>query len=283
MDGPETSSSRARYLTTLALPPAETIFRHPMHVFRTSLDQVAALLSPRLHPPPPGRRFVDSPVDLVAELAGISRDVAAALVAEAPTDRLVQEMIEGVSRGIPRELARAQAPPPTRAWQAMLAGIYGLIRALRPEKVVETGVGLMGASSTFVLQALDRNSFGNLWSVDLDRYATLFGVHVGQGIPPRLKTRHNLVVGDVRRELEGTLAAAPAPTVFIHDSLHTYSNMISEYDLAWKYLTQGGILLSDDATNSAFDDFSHSVGAQAAFCDCGSIYAGTMKGRRVVR
>jgi hypothetical protein len=34
--------------------------------------------------------------------------------------------------------------------------------------------------------------------------------------------------------------------IFLHDSLHTYQHQFFEYEVAWPYLAQGGLLLSDD-------------------------------------
>jgi len=44
--------------------------------------------------------------------------------------------------------------------------IYTLIRCLKPRIVIETGVA-NGASSTFILSALEKNNLGKLYSIDL--------------------------------------------------------------------------------------------------------------------
>lgn len=51
--------------------------------------------------------------------------------------------------------------------------------------------------------------------------------------------------------------------MFIHDSQHSYENMMFEYITAWNHLKEGGILLSDDTNlNRAFIDFSAKVGSK---------------------
>ena len=46
--------------------------------------------------------------------------------------------------------------------------------------------------------------------------------------------------------------------IFIHDSLHTYKNMMFEFELAETNLSDSGIILSDDVLdNDAFFDFSN--------------------------
>ena len=53
--------------------------------------------------------------------------------------------------------------------------------------------------------------------------------------------------------------------VFIHDSLHTYDHMLSEYHAAYPRLRPGGLLISDDADwNHAFSQFMREVEAMHA-------------------
>lgn len=45
--------------------------------------------------------------------------------------------------------------------------------------------------------------------------------------------------------------------IFLHDSEHTYDNMMFEYATAWDYLPKGGLLLSHDISwNNAGRDFA---------------------------
>src|SRR5271156_5195455 len=48
----------------------------------------------------------------------------------------------------------------------LVRAIWCLIRHLRPNHVVETGVA-RGFTSRFILEALERNGSGHLWSIDL--------------------------------------------------------------------------------------------------------------------
>jgi|SRR5271157_716866 len=50
----------------------------------------------------------------------------------------------------------------------LIRAIWCLIRHLQPKNVVETGVA-HGVTSRFVLEALERNEGGRLWSIDLPR------------------------------------------------------------------------------------------------------------------
>ena len=68
-------------------------------------------------------------------------------------------------------------------------------------------------------------------------------------------------LGDARELLPRLLAELKSLDVFIHDSLHTYEHMKFEYEQAYPYLRQDGILISDDALwNPAFREFADKVG-----------------------
>lgn len=74
-----------------------------------------------------------------------------------------------------------------------------------------------------------------------------------------MRKRWRLVLGDSRKELPRLLDELKEIDIFCHDSLHTYDHMLFEYQLAWRYLRHGGVLLSDDVQeNSAFRDFCDS-------------------------
>ena len=52
---------------------------------------------------------------------------------------------------------------------------------------------------------------------------------------------------------------------FLHDSLHTYDNMMFEYRAAWPHLKDAGLLLSHDVgRHTAFFDFARDVGKRWA-------------------
>ena len=121
--------------------------------------------------------------------------------------------------------------------------LYLVVRAARPRLVVETGV-LYGASTAHILEALDRNGDGTLYSIELggdpDEPPHDFLV------PQRLKKRWKLILGDSRQELPLLLHRLGGIDHFHHDSIHTSEHMRWEYETAFHYLHPGGILSSDD-------------------------------------
>ena len=120
---------------------------------------------------------------------------------------------------------------------------YVICRALRPRVVVETGVG-SGVTTSFILQALAANDEGHLWSIDLPPIGA--EEFAGSFVPQHLRSRWTLIRGRSRDVLPRRLKDLPAVDVFLHDSLHTTRNMTFEFQTAWKKMTPGGILLSDD-------------------------------------
>src|SRR5262245_58700490 len=101
---------------------------------------------------------------------------------------------------------------------------YAICRAIRPSAIVETGVAY-GVTSAFVLRALETNGSGTLHSVDLPPLGRDADRFVGILIPPELKHRWHLRRGASKRVLPALVRQLDRVDLFIHDSLHTYSNM----------------------------------------------------------
>lgn len=146
--------------------------------------------------------------------------------------------------------------------------LYYLVRFQRPETVIETGV-YFGISTAFILEALDANGKGHLYSVDLPSATYLLpstgreftqplreGESPGFAVPERLRQRWTLEIGDSQSELPRLLSALQAVDLFYHDSEHTYEFMLREMELAISKMGPGSLLAADDIDwNQAFQDF----------------------------
>jgi len=117
-------------------------------------------------------------------------------------------------------------------------GWYAVVRALRPELVIETGVH-DGLGSALLLRALERNGTGRLIGFDLTAES-------GWLVPSSLRDRYELVLGDVRETLPRELSGRRVD-VFIHDSLHTYEHEQFELALALERGAENVVLVSDNA------------------------------------
>lgn len=158
--------------------------------------------------------------------------------------------------------------------------LYILCRKLNPDIVVETGVA-NGISSAYILCALEENKHSKLYSIDLpcekgkgypEGYFAPNGVNIiiprgkesGWIIPDYLRDKWESILGRSSEKLPPLLDELGTIDMFLHDSEHSYQNMLGEYQTAWTYLKNGGILLSHDVDmNNAFSDFCRSVKAKS--------------------
>jgi len=127
---------------------------------------------------------------------------------------------------------------------AFVRAVWCLIRHLRPSKIVETGVA-HGVTSRFILEALEKNGAGHLWSIDLPPNAIL-EKEVGVAVAGRRHDRWSYIKGSSRRRLPALLSELGQIDLFIHDSLHTERTVRFEVDRAWAVLKPGGAVVIDD-------------------------------------
>jgi predicted O-methyltransferase YrrM len=153
------------------------------------------------------------------------------------------------------------------------AYLYAIVRTLRPQVAVETGVA-NGFSTAFLLQALDSNGDGHLHSIDLPRevgrayeHGTFYEGEGRAGIPPgsepgwliphALRDRWTLILGRSQEELPPLLERSGTIDLFMHDSEHSFDCMWFEFNAAWPRLRDGGVLVSDDVNSTdAFPRFA---------------------------
>jgi hypothetical protein len=121
--------------------------------------------------------------------------------------------------------------------------------------VVETGVA-RGVSSRFVLEALERNGTGHLWSVDLPPLMPGFHGAVGVAVTQALRPRWTYVRGSSLRELPRLLGEIAPIELFVQDSVGTPPTVLAELELAWHALRPGGWLVVNAVNRSdAFGRF----------------------------
>jgi len=133
--------------------------------------------------------------------------------------------------------------------------LYQICKIIKPKIVVETGVAY-GISSAHILLSLKNNQKGKLYSIDGTFRPWETKEMIGSIIPDHLKNKWDLIFGKSKKKLEGILFKLEEIDIFFHDSLHTYKNMIFEFETVWPHIKKGGLLISDDiVSNCAFDDF----------------------------
>jgi len=153
-------------------------------------------------------------------------------------------------------------PESFKGWNDGDAGfvraIWCLVRHLRPGKVIETGVA-HGVTSRFILEALERNGSGHLWSIDRPPMELEWKSQIGIAVEGRFLQRWSYILGSSRRRLPGLLSRLGEIDLFVHDSLHSERNVRFEVDRAWAVLRPGGAIVVDDIdVNRGFHSFTES-------------------------
>jgi predicted O-methyltransferase YrrM len=137
-----------------------------------------------------------------------------------------------------------------RAAQTM----YLVCRIIKPETVVITGT-LYGAFDAHITAALHENGKGVLHSIDLPIKKGEFD-H-GYLIPESFRDHWELHLGDSKDILPDLLDNLDGIDIFLHDSLHTQSHMLWEYETAYPSISDGGVLATHDVQkNNMFAGFA---------------------------
>jgi predicted O-methyltransferase YrrM len=142
----------------------------------------------------------------------------------------------------------------------LLRAVWCLVRHVRPTHVVETGVA-RGFTTRVILEALERNADGHLWSIDAPpALKPELREQVGEAVLDRLHHRWSYIKGSSARRLPGLLSQLETIDLFIHDSRHTERNVRFELDHAWATVRPGGALVVDDIDlNWGFRSFTDTV------------------------
>jgi Methyltransferase domain len=124
-----------------------------------------------------------------------------------------------------------------------------------PLRAVETGVA-RGVTSMFILQALERNGTGHLWSIDRPPLERRLHAEIGAAVSVPLRHRWTLLRGTSRKLLPDLLTRISPIDLFVHDSLHTERNLGFELALAERAMGGRGVIVADDVDrNTAFERF----------------------------
>ena len=180
------------------------------------------------------------------------RHVHEALGQPWPCDQTAR--FHGIWTDLSRSLEGAPLGRGHDADMSLARALWCLVRHAKPTRVVETGVA-RGIGTRFMLEALEANGDGHLWSIDLPPIVSGWHTSSNAAIPQHLTSRWTYLRGSSRRRLPALLRSVPEIDMFVHDSLHTDSNMRFEFASVWPALRPSGILVSDDvAANRSFTD-----------------------------
>ena len=126
-----------------------------------------------------------------------------------------------------------------------------------------------GVTSRFILEALERNGRGHLWSIDRPPMEREWQQQIGIAVDDRLRPRWSYIRGSSRRQLSKLTAQLGKIDLFVHDSLHSEANVRFEIDLVWPALAPGGAVVVDDIdVNRGFESFRRAFpGHQSFVCE----------------
>lgn len=131
--------------------------------------------------------------------------------------------------------------------------LYLVCKMFKPKTIVETGVQ-HGFSSYAILKAIENFQLSDTKLVSID-YNNAPDFTTGW-ICKNFKTPNwELINGKTSEKLLPILEKVKPVDLFAHDSSHNQRIQLKEYTLAWKYLPNNGILISDDI-GKGFDKFT---------------------------
>jgi Methyltransferase domain len=140
---------------------------------------------------------------------------------------------------------------------SLCRAVWCTVLHTRPEVVIETGVA-HGVTSRVVLEALQWNDRGHLWSIDLPHPLDhRLHAQTGAAVSDACRPRWSYLEGSSSQRLPPLLAEVGHVEVFIHDSLHTARNTAFEMNQAASAMPPGGVMLVDDIkTHKGFAIFA---------------------------
>jgi predicted O-methyltransferase YrrM len=152
---------------------------------------------------------------------------------ELESDTALRTHIETATAGAARRGLADRTPRYARRM-----GWYAMIRALRPQHVVETGVD-KGLGTCVIAAALLRNGSGRVTSLDINPEAG----YLAKGEPWSKVV--DLVIGDSL----ASIGALDRPVdLFLHDSDHHTKHERREFTAVEPHLAPGALLLTDNVT-----------------------------------
>lgn len=202
----------------------------------------------------------------------------------APSAELRTYRRDLMAAGLPDLLLQRGAGLPFARELPQGALLYLMVRALRPARVIETGVR-PGYSTAWLLAGLDANGAGELVSLGpgptAGRSTGVHEVTVGQFVAPSLRGRWTLVLGNSEAHIQSILSTGPPVDLFFYDNGPDLNRARFELRSAWSALSTRGLLLAHHIdANSAWTEFCRGQGLAPQVFDAGPPPMGALSMQR---
>lgn len=141
--------------------------------------------------------------------------------------------------------------------KALSSSLFSVARHTKPTRVVEIGVA-RGVTSRLILEGLQLNNHGHLWSIDLPPLSKPWADQIGIAVPQSsLRERWRYIRGSSRRRLLPLLRSLQSIDLSLHDGLHTGSTVRFELQTVRPFLSTNAFVVVDDVhENDAIDGFA---------------------------
>lgn len=133
----------------------------------------------------------------------------------------------------------------------LMKAVHIVCRLLQPKIVIETGVA-KGFTSAGILDALEQNGTGDLYSVELPSLYIGYTRQVGEKISESLRKRWHLELGPSALALPRLLKKLGSVDVFVYDSAASYDNQITEFSIILASMRPGAVVIADLMMTDAF-------------------------------
>tara|TARA_Y100001980_G_C14526356_1_gene301882 strand:+ start:321 stop:1082 length:762 start_codon:yes stop_codon:yes gene_type:complete len=130
--------------------------------------------------------------------------------------------------------------------------LYYLVRKNKPKVIVETGVAA-GFSSTAILSAIKKNSYGTLYSSDFPYFRLKSPEKfIGYIVDEELRENWELFISSDKNNLPKIIKKIDKIDLFHYDSDKSYGGRYFALELLKNYLSKDSVIIMDDIQDNSF-------------------------------
>jgi len=158
--------------------------------------------------------------------------------------------------------------------------LYEIAFELKPENILEIGVGSKAQSTKVFLSALKENNKGKLTSIDIDTRRRLY-----ESIENEFGDYWKMIIGDShRQDIYEKIKDIEFDLIFI-DGDHSYEGVKKDFEMYVPLLKDGGLILMHDTVNrrEGVKDFWQEIKYPKINLEFGKSHKGVIPGMGIVQ